>query len=127
MGASNERRVGLGAARATIRKGLCVAALGCLLAAAPAPAHTIAVQRAADAVRTAAETLGEVDHVHCLRGARAARSARHRAACVAWWVQTAAGESCTLFYEVRMARRPSRKLLVTQTFDPWCAHGPAPN
>jgi hypothetical protein len=47
--------------------------------------------------------------------------ARHRALCAAWWVHTARRGSCTLFYEVRMARPPSRRLVVIQTFQPWCA------
>jgi hypothetical protein len=104
-----------------LRKGLCVAALGWLLAAASASAHTIDVGRAEAAVRAVAEAVGEVhDTARCWRGGPAPPHARHLAVCAVWWVRTAAGESCTLFYEVRLARHPSRRLLVTQTFDPWC-------
>jgi hypothetical protein len=51
---------------ARMRRSLCLAALGCLLLAAPAPAHTIDVRSAADAVRETASTLGEVDRAKCL-------------------------------------------------------------
>jgi hypothetical protein len=110
---------------AALRKGLCAAALACLLAAAPAPAHTIDTGRAADAVREAAESLGPVDQAKCWRPVIGARRARNRAVCAAWWVHRVAGGSCTLLYEVRMARPPSRRLVVIQTFQPWCAGLPA--
>jgi hypothetical protein len=107
--------------RCFLLKSLCAAALGSLLVAAPAPAHMIDSGRAADTARAAAEKLGEVDHVDCWRPRVRGRPARHAAVCVAWWVRTAAGESCTLFYEVRLARHPSPRLRVIESFDPWCA------
>jgi hypothetical protein len=76
-------------------------------------------------VRAEAETVGPVDHARCWRPVIGRRHARHRAICVAWWVHTATGESCTLFYEVRMAGSPNRRLRVIQTFQPWCASMPA--
>jgi hypothetical protein len=109
-----------------IRKTLLTAAAGGLLMAAPAPAHTINVERAEDAVRTAAESLGEVGQVNCWRPDSQARRARHRAVCVAWWVQTASAESCVVFYEVRTARRPNRRLVLKETFKPWCTPVPRP-
>lgn len=102
-----------------------IAVLGCLLVAAPAPAHTIEVRRAADAVRAAAGTLGEVDRAKCWRPLIATRRARHRAVCVAWWVRTPAGESCAVFYEARLAAHPSRRMTLVQTYVPWCASLPA--
>jgi hypothetical protein len=101
-----------------------IAVLGTLLVATPAPAHTIEVRRATDAVRAAAGTLGEVDRARCWRPVIDARRARHRAVCVAWWVHTPASESCTVFYEVRLAPHPSRRLTVVQTYVPWCASEP---
>jgi len=111
--------------RTTVLRGLCVGALGCLLTAAPAPAHRLEVPRAVDAVREAAQAVGEVEHVDCWRGAAQGRRARHNAFCVAWWVRTPARESCALFYDVRLAAHPSRRLTVIQTHDPWCASLPA--
>lgn len=105
-----------------LRRTLCAAVLGCLLAAVPAAAHTIDVRRAADAVRAKAATVGEIgQRSQCWRPVIGIRRARHRAVCVVWWVRTSTGLSCTLFYEVRLARLPSRRILVSQTFDPWCA------
>jgi hypothetical protein len=109
---------------ARLRRGLCLAALGCLLVAAPAPAHTIDVRKAANAVKTAASTLGEVDKAKCWRPVIGKRLARHRGICVAWWVHTETGQSCTIFYEVRLARHPSRRPVVIQTYQPWCASKP---
>jgi hypothetical protein len=109
-----------------MRKRLYIAlSLACLVAATPAAAHTIDVGRAAPAVRTVAEALGEVDQVSCWRPLTAVHTrGSHRAVCVAWWVHTPAGESCAVFYEVRLARGPSGRLTVAQTFDPWCAPAP---
>jgi hypothetical protein len=109
---------------ARMRKSLCIAALACLLVAAPAPAHTIDVRSAAAAAREAASTLGEVDKAKCWRPVIGRRLARHRSICVAWWVHGGNGRSCTIFYEVRVARRPSRHLVVIQTYQPWCASVP---
>jgi hypothetical protein len=108
---------------AVMRRMLLLAVLGGLVLAAPASAHTIDVRLAAAAVRAEAETLGKVDRARCWRPVIGRRHARHLAICVAWWVHTAAGESCTLFYEVRMPGSSSRRLIVTQTFRPWCASG----
>jgi len=103
--------------RTVIRTSLCVTGAVCLGTAAPAPAHTIDVRGAAAAARTAAETIGQVDQVRCWRPFTAIHTrARHRAVCIAWFVHTAAGQSCTIFYEVR----PAKTLKATQTFDPWC-------
>jgi hypothetical protein len=101
-----------------------MAVVGGLLVAAPASAHTIDVRSAADAVREAASTLGEVDKAKCWRPVIGRKLARHRSICVAWWVNTGTGEACTIFYEVRAVRRPSRRLVVTQTYQPWCASAP---
>jgi hypothetical protein len=101
-----------------------VAVVGSLLLAAPSTAHTIDVRSAADAVRTAASTLGEVDNAKCWRPVIGRRLARHRAICVAWWVHTDTGASCTIFYEVRTGRRPGRQPMVIQTYQPWCASAP---
>jgi hypothetical protein len=110
---------------ATMKKAITsVAVVGCLLLAAPATAHTIDVRSAADAVRKAASTLGEVDKAECWRPVIGRKLARHRSICVAWWVQTDTGASCTIFYEVRMGRRPGRRLVVIQTYQPWCASAP---
>jgi hypothetical protein len=101
-----------------------MAVLGGLLLASPAPAHTIDVRSAADAVKQAASTLGEVDKAKCWRPVIGARLARHRSICVAWWVHTETGQSCTIFYEVRTGRHPSRRPVVIQTYQPWCASAP---
>jgi hypothetical protein len=101
-----------------------VIVVGSLLVAASAPAHTIEVRSAAAAVKEAASTLGEVDKAQCWRPVIGIRLARHRAICVAWWVHTGTGASCTIFYEVRMARQPNRRLVVIQTYQPWCATAP---
>jgi hypothetical protein len=104
-----------------------MAGLGCLVGAAPATAHTIDARGAAAAARTAAETLGQVDHARCWRPLTAIHARdRHHAVCVAWWVHTPGGESCAVFYQVKLVRRPSRRLSVTQTHDPWCTPAPAP-
>ncbi len=107
-----------------IRTAMAAAALGGLLAAAPAAqAHNIDVRKATAAVRAEAEALGEVDRVTCRRPVAGGRRSRHRAACVSWWVRLDADTSCTIFWEVRMARQPSRRmvrLVVDQTFEPWC-------
>jgi hypothetical protein len=100
-----------------MRKTLLIAVFGGLLAASPAPASTIQVGHAAEAVRTAAQALGEVDGAECWRPILGARRARRTAVCVAWWVHSASGASCAVFYEVRMDRR---RLKVSQTFEPWC-------
>jgi len=121
MQSPSQTRPGNGRLR---RKTLLIAVLGGLVLAAPASAHTIDVRRAAAAVRAEAETLGAVDRARCWRPVIDLRQARHRAICVAWWVYTAAGESCTIFYEVRMAGPPSRRLVVIQTYQPWCASMP---
>jgi hypothetical protein len=114
------------AAPARIRKSVCIAALGGLLVATPATAHTIDVRQAAAAVLAQAQTLGQVDQARCWRPMMAIHvRARHRALCAAWWIHTPTA-SCTGFYEVRMARHPSRRLLVIQTFQPWCATARAP-
>lgn len=102
-----------------------IALLGCLLLAAPASAHTIDARSAAQAVRTAAETLGQVDQARCWRPFKAIRTRDpHRAVCVAWWIRTPAGESCTVFYEARVARHPNRRVTVAQIYQPWCASTP---
>jgi hypothetical protein len=111
--------------RKRVRKSICIAALGGLLTATPANAHTIDVHRAAAAVRAQAQTLGEVDQARCWRPIVGTRRLRHRAVCVASWVHTARA-ACTIFYEVRLARHPSRRLKVIQTFQPWCASAGAP-
>jgi hypothetical protein len=103
-----------------IQKTLLIAVASGLLTASPAAARTIDVERAEEAVRTAAETLGEVDQATCWRQVIDARRSRHRADCVAWWVHTASGESCAVFYEARMAGHRNRRLKVMQTFQPWC-------
>ena len=105
---------------------ICIAALGWLLAATPATAHTIDDRDAAAAVRAQAQTLGEVDQARCWRPVIAIRvRASHRAVCAAWWIHTPTA-SCMGLYEVRMARHPGRRLLVIQTFQPWCAPASAP-
>jgi hypothetical protein len=101
-----------------------VAVVGSLLVAAPAPAHTVDVRSAADAVKEAASTLGAVDQAKCWRPVIGTKLARHRAICVAWWVHAETGASCTIFYEVRIARHPNRGLAVIQTYQPWCATAP---
>jgi hypothetical protein len=108
------------------RASLCITALACLVGAAPAAAHTIDVRGAEAEARTAAEMLGEVDQVRCWRPFTAIHErARRRAVCMAWWVHTPAGESCALFYEVRLARHSSRRLTAVRTFDPWCSPAPS--
>jgi hypothetical protein len=89
------------------------------VAAPPAPAHTISLRAAANAVRSEAAGLGQVDRAKCWRPVVGTRRLRHRALCVAWWVNTPQ-QSCAVFYEVRMAANPSRLLTVIQTFKPWC-------
>jgi hypothetical protein len=110
-----------------IRKTLLIAVAGSLIMASPAPARTIDVDRAEDAVRTAVEPLGAVGHASCWRPVVEARRARRRAVCVAWWVQTASAEACVVFYEVRMAHRGNGQLKLLQTFEPWCAPVPQPS
>jgi hypothetical protein len=106
---------------------LLIAAFGGVLAASPATAHTISTGRAEKAVRTAAQALGDVDGAQCWRPFKAIHARdRHRAVCVAWWVHSASGASCVVFYEVRMNRGPSRRLRVLQTFQPWCQSTPQP-
>lgn len=100
------------------------AVVASLLVAAPASAHTIDVRTAADAVKEAASTLGEVEKTKCWRPVIGTRLARHRSICVAWWVETESRTSCTIFYEVRSSRHASRRLRVIQTFQPWCATAP---
>ena len=96
------------------------ASVAALALAAPAtPAHTIDVRAAAEAVKTTAASHGHVDRARCWRPVIRSRRARHRSMCVAWWVHTAP-EPCAVLYEVRMARHPSRRLVVIQTFQPWC-------
>jgi hypothetical protein len=96
-------------------------------AAAPAQAGTIDVSRAADAVRAQAQASAEVERTRCWRPVVGGRRASHRALCVAWWVRTSHTARCAVFYEVRMSRSRSRRLVVTQTYQPWCASMPEPN
>jgi hypothetical protein len=110
---------------AVMRKAIAaVAVVGSLLVAAPAAAHTVDVRSAADVVKEAASTLGQVDKAKCWPPVIGTRLARHRAICVAWWVHTETGASCTIFYEVRITRRPNPRLAVIQTYQPWCATAP---
>jgi hypothetical protein len=109
---------------ASMSKAITTAAVvASLLVAAPASAHTIDVRVAAEAVKTSASALGEVDRAKCWRPMVGTKRARHRAICAAWWVHTP-GASCAIFYEARMAAHPSRRLLVIPTFQPWCATAP---
>jgi hypothetical protein len=101
-----------------------VAVLGSLLlATTPAAAHTIDVRRAAAGVRAAAATLVQVDRASCWRPVVDGRRLRQRGMCMAWCVHTAPA-ACAVLCEVRMARHPSRRLAVTQTFEPWCRWPP---
>jgi hypothetical protein len=100
---------------------------GLAAAAAPAQAGTIDVAQAAEAVRAQAQPFAEVERTRCWRPVVGGRRASHRALCVAWWVRTSHTARCAVFYEVRMSRSPGRRLVVTQTYQPWCASMPEPN
>ena len=100
---------------------------GLAAAAAPAQAGTIDSSQAAEAVRAKAQPFAEVERARCWRPVVGGRRATHRALCVAWWVRKSHTARCAVFYEVRMSRSPSKRLVVTQTYQPWCASMPEPN
>jgi hypothetical protein len=93
---------------------ICTAAL-LLMSAVPASARPLNLSRAAEAARSEAAKIGEVDNATCWR---APRRSRRRAFCVVWWVTMSSGSSCTFFYDARLA---GRRFVISERFDPWCS------
>jgi hypothetical protein len=110
------------------RYGTCIAlgVLGCCLAGTQSAwGNSLDLERAGDMAGSAASSLGQVQQTNCWRPAVAVRTrARRRAFCVAR-IRTDAGADCIVFYQVRFAARPSRRVSISRRFAPWCASPPA--
>jgi hypothetical protein len=107
-------------------KYIALGVLGCCLAGTqPAWGRSLDLERASDMAGSAASSLGQVQQTNCWRPSVAVHTrARHRAICVAR-IRTDAGADCIVFYQLRLAARPSRRVSIARRFAPWCASPPA--